>query len=353
LQQDFVAGASKYGFRSVSGVLLDVRNGEIIAMTNVPDYSSNIMTEGKDKKTIQNYLTSSLTPLLNRAVSGLYTPGSTVKPYLAMGALNEGVIDPLKKIAAHGYITVENPYDPAHPSIFRDYEPDNGLVDMRHALAVSSNIYFMEVGGGYHDQKGIGIYNIDKYFSMFGLDSKTGVDLPSEKKGNLPSPEWKSSHFDGEIWRIGDTYNSAIGQYGVQFTPIELARAVSAIANRGTLVTPHVVITDQKLPETKLPFPDSYYTVVHEGMRLGAQVGTAYNLARLPFAVASKSGTAQVGPGGAMVNSWMTGFFPYENPHYAFAVVFERGPTTGLGSSQVMVEHFLKWVYLNYPEYTK
>ncbi len=339
------------GFRSASGVIMNVHNGEVLALTNVPDYDSNIMSDGKDVKTISGYLNSSKLPLLNRAVSGLFTPGSTVKPYVAMGALTENVITPEKKILSQGYITVPNPYDPAHPGIFRDYHSDNGWVDMRKALAVSSNIYFFEVGGGFQSQKGIGIYNLGKYFSLFGLTSKTGIDLKGEVTGSIPSPEWKAEKFKGETWRIGDTYNTAIGQYGVQVTPIELVRAVSAVANRGTLVTPHVVQTDVELPTTKIELADEDFTVVHEGMRLGAQIGTASVLRNQPFSVATKSGTAQVGPGGIYVNSWMTGFFPYERPDYAFVVVLERGPQAGLGTSQGVMHHFFDWLVINAPEY--
>ncbi len=340
------------GFRSASAVMMDVRTGEVILMTNYPEYNSNIMSLGKDRATIRTYLTSSQTPLLNRAISGLFTPGSIVKPYVAMGVLNEKVIDPLTKILAHGYITVPNPYDPAHPGIFRDYNPNNGWIDMRHALSVSSNIYFFEVGGGYQSQKGLGIYNLGKYMSMYGLDQKTGIDLPGETSGIIPSPEWKSKKFNGEVWRIGDTYNTAIGQYGVQVTPIAMARAVSAIATRGTLVTPHI-LKDEPVQETKLDLPDSYYTIVHEGMRLGATEGTGKILATLPFTAASKTGTAQVGVGGLQVNAWMTAFFPYENPHYALVVMFERGPQSGLGASQHAAKDFLDWVVMNAPEYTK
>ena len=339
------------GFQSASGILIDIYTGEVIAMTNVPEYDSNIMSGGTDNETIKSYFTNKNTPLLNRAVSGLFTPGSIVKPYIALEALNEGVIDPMTKIESRGSISVPNPYSPDKPSIFRDYNPDNGWVDMRHALELSSNIYFFEVGGGYKSQKGIGIYNIDKAWLRFGMTKPTGIDLPAENTGTLPNPEWKAQKFNGEAWRLGDTYNTAIGQYGVQVTPVQMARAVAAIARKGILVTPHLL---KGIPtvETKVEYlPDSYYTVVQEGMRLGAIHGTTPDVTPVSFNMATKSGTAQVGPGGKNVNSWMTGFFPYEKPRYAFALMFENGPADGIGTSHKANRTFLGWVSNNAPEY--
>ena len=257
----------------------------------------------------------------------------------------------MTKIESRGSISVPNPYSPDKPSIFRDYNPDNGWVDMRHALELSSNIYFFEVGGGYKSQKGIGIYNIDKAWLRFGMTKPTGIDLPAENTGTLPNPEWKAQKFNGEAWRLGDTYNTAIGQYGVQVTPVQMARAVAAIARKGILVTPHLL---KGIPtvETKVEYlPDSYYTVVQEGMRLGAIHGTTPDVTPVSFNMATKSGTAQVGPGGKNVNSWMTGFFPYEKPRYAFALMFENGPADGIGTSHKANRTFLGWVSNNAPEY--
>ncbi len=341
------------GFRSGSAVMMDVRTGEVLVMTNAPEYDSNVMSSGDDVKTIKEYLSSSRTPLLNRAIAGLFTPGSIVKPYIALEALNEQVISPQKLICSCGFITVPNPYDPAHPGIFRDYNPNNGLVDMRKALAISSNIYFFQVGGGYQGQKGIGIDNIGKALDRFGLTKETGIDLGNEQSGFIPSPEWKSKKFNGEIWRIGDTYNTAIGQYGVQVTPIEMARAVGAIARRGVLVTPHVVKDTPAVEEKITDIPDNYYTIVQEGMRQGATEGTGKILVGLPFTAASKTGTAQVGAGARFVNAWMNMYYPYEDPHYVVVVVLEHGPQTGLGASQRVTREFFDWMVLYAPEYLK
>ena len=343
------------GFRSGSAVMMDVRNGDVITLTNYPEYDPNVMSEGTDHELINSYLTDPNTPLLNRAVSGLFTPGSIVKPYVALEALKEGVVTPTTQICSCGSITVPNPYDPAHPAVFKDYNPNNGIVDIYHAIAVSSNIYFMEVAGGYKSQKGIGITNLGKALERFGLTDKTGIDLAGEKSGIIPSPEWKAQKFSGEVWRVGDTYNTAIGQYGVQVTPIEMARSVAALAMRGTFVIPHVLKDDEKDFATNqkvTDIPDEEYTVVQQGMRLGATIGTGKMFARLPFTMASKTGTAQVGTNGQYINGWVNAFWPYENPHYVIVVMLEHG-LQNTGTATRIAYDFLDWVRVNAPEYTQ
>lgn len=354
MYKNLVAYQSQFGYRSASGIMMDAQTGEVIVMTSIPEYDPSVMALGKDSAKIRQYLTDKNTPLLNRAISGLFTPGSIVKPYIALAALQEGVVTANTLICSCGYITVPNPYDPTRPGIFRDFNPNNGVVNIKQAISVSSNIFFMEVAGGYQGQKGIGIAKLGDALRRFGLDQKTGIDLLGERSGTIPSPEWKAQRFNGEGWRIGDTYNTAIGQYGVQVTPIEMARAVAAIARKGVLVTPHVRKVDEPTPETKITdVNEEYYRVVHEGMRLSAQTGTGKILSTLPFTSAAKTGTAQVGPGGTHVNAWMNAFFPYENPRYVLVIVTEYGPATALGASQRVAHDFLDWVALNAPEYTK
>lgn len=343
-------------FRSSSAVMLDSRTGDVVAMTNFPEYDSSIMSNGTDHTTIANYLTDPNTPLLNRAVAGLFTPGSIVKPYLGLEALKEGVITPTTQICSCGSITVPNPYDPKHPGVFKDYNPNNGWVDIEHAIAVSSNIFFMEIAGGYKSQKGIGITNLGSSLERFGLTQKTGIDLPSENSGIIPSPEWKAQKFAGEPWRIGDTYNTAIGQYGVQVTPIEVARAIAALSQHGNFVTPHILFdssleSKNDFTSTNSDISSDDYDVIYQGMRLSATQGTGKLLGTLPFEVATKTGTAQVGPSGQLVNGWLTTFFPYNNPHYVLVVMLEHG-TQNIGTATRVAYDFLDWVHLNAPEYT-
>lgn len=341
-------------FSGGAGVLMNVQNGEILTSVSFPEYDSEVLSLGKDSKKIQNYLNDKRKVFLDRTISGLYTPGSIVKPFFAIGALTEGVIDPYKKILSTGSISIPNPYFPDQKTVFKDWKA-HGWVDMRQAIAVSSDVYFYEIGGGFQDQKGLGIVNIEKYAKLFGIGQKTGVDLPDEKGGIIPSPEWKIKKFKGEPWRVGDTYHTVIGQYGFQVTPLEMTRAVSAMANYGTLVTPHYILGDTKAETTvsKIDLKKEYFDVVHEGMRQGVLVGTSV-LENVPYVqVASKTGTAQVGINKNKVNSWIIGFFPYENPKYAFTIMMEAGPSSGSVGASSILRQFLDWMNQNTPEYFK
>ena len=351
-------------FTGGAGVIMDVENGEIITITSFPEYNSEILSLGKDTAKINSYLTDKRKVFLDRDISGLYTPGSIVKPFFALGALAEGVIDPYKKILSTGSISIPNPYFPDQKTVFKDWRI-NGWTNMAEAIAVSSDIYFYEIGGGFENQKGLGIVNIGKYAKLFGLGDKTGVDLPDEKEGIIPSPEWKIINFKGDPWRIGDTYHTAIGQYGFQVTPIEMARAVGAIANSGKLLIPHLLLNGTGKPArttvqsggenqiSALNLNKEYFDVVHQGMRSAVTYGTATVL-NVPYVqIAAKTGTAQIGVAKNKVNSWVIGFFPYENPKYAFALMIEAEPSTNsIGASSIMRE-LLDWMSLNTPEYFK
>lgn len=341
-------------FKGGAGILMNVQNGEIIVSAGFPEYNSEILSLGKDSEAIKNYLNDKRKVFMDKNISGLYTPGSIVKPFLAIGALVEGVIDPYKKILSTGSISIPNPYFHDQKTVFKDWKI-HGWVDMRQAISVSSDVYFYEIGGGFEEQKGLGISNIEKYARLFGIGEKTNVDLPDEKMGTIPSPEWKAKNFSNDPWRIGDTYHTAIGQYGFQVTPLQMARAVSAIANYGKLVTPHFLLNDA-IEENKILNIDlkkEFFDVVREGMRQSVLSGTSVAL-NVPYVqVASKTGTAQLGVARNRVNSWIIGFFPYQNPKYAFTIMMESGPSSGsVGASSIM-RQLLDWMSLNTPEYLK
>ncbi|MFA6257462.1 MAG: penicillin-binding transpeptidase domain-containing protein [Candidatus Paceibacterota bacterium] len=342
-------------FNGGGGVIMDATNGEIITTTSFPEYNSEILSFGKDVSTINSYLTDKRKVFVDKNISGLYTPGSIVKPFFALGALTEGVIDPYKKILSTGSISIPNPYLKDQKTIFKDWQV-NGWTNMMEAIAVSSDIYFYEIGGGFEDQKGLGIANIEKYAKLFGFGDKTGVDLPDEKKGTIPSPEWKALNFKNDPWRVGDTYHTAIGQYGFQVTPMEMARAVGAIANNGKLLTPHLILNDtvKENQNTIINLNKEYFDTIHLGMRMAVTSGTAVSL-NIPYVqVAAKTGTAQVGLAKNKVNSWVIGFFPYDNPKYAFAIMMEAGPSsTGTGAAASIMRQLLDWMFINTPEYFK
>ncbi len=342
------------GYSGGAAAMMDITNGELIALTSYPEYDSSVLSEGTDSQTISHYFKDTRSVFVNRAISGLYAPGSIVKPFMATAALTEGVVTPETKILSNTQITIPNPFNPSQPSIFRDYHPNNGWLDIRNALRVSSNIYFFNVIGGYQNQKGIGIEKAAEYLHKFGIAEKTGIDLDGEKTGNIPTPTWKAKVFPKEPWRIGDTYNTAIGQYSFQVTPIEMLRAVASIANNGTLVTPHIR-KESPAPTTPLPIPNTYLPVIREGMRLVAESGTAATMGTLPFKVAVKTGTAEVQVAGKYnrVNSWMIGFFPYEAPRYAFVIMLERGPSDAEATVRSVGHDALLEMYQKTPEYVR
>lgn len=338
------------GFAGGAGVVLDVRTGEVLVSMSIPGYDPNILTDGGDTERIQAYVDDPNLPFLNRVVGGLYTPGSIIKPFLALGALTEGVVTPEKEFYSDGALRVPNPYNPDKPTVFKDWKA-HGWVDMRQAIAVSSNVYFMTIGGGFGDQKGLGIQNIEKYVRMFGIGQKTGIDIPGEVDGVIPSIAWKQKMFPDDPWRVGDTYNSSIGQYGFQATPLQMARAVSLIANGGLSIVPHLYADETLVPVGTVPVSEEDFKVVREGMRRSVEEGTAKALNVDYVAIAGKTGTAELGVSKEKVNSWIVGFWPYENPHYAFAMVMEKGPVTNLIGSASVMRKFFDWMYHNTPEY--
>jgi penicillin-binding protein 2 len=342
--------ATRNGFTGGAGVMMDVTTGEVIAMTSYPEYNSEVMSSKTDVAQVRSYLTSNDKPFLNRAVDGLYAPGSIVKPYMALAALNEKTIDPSKQILSTGSISIQNDYDPTLSTVFRDWKP-LGWLDMRHAIAMSSDVYFYEVGGGYKDQKGLGISNIDKYMGLFGFGQKIQNSFFTGADGLVPSPAWKVKTFNGETWRLGDTYHTSIGQYGFQVAPIQIARAVSAIATNGTLRDPSIIKGEAGPVVHDVGIPKSYFDIVHEGMRLGAEIGTGKGL-NVPYVhFATKTGTAELGIAKADVNSWVCGFFPYEHPRYAFAIVMERGSVLNTVGALAAMRELSDWMASSTPEY--
>ncbi len=338
------------GFRSGAGAIMDIHTGEILAMTSYPSYDPEVMADGDNTELISQYNSDDRLPFLNKVVSGVYTPGSIVKPFVAYAALSEQIIDPNKTIVSNGSIVVPNPYNPSNPSRFNDWRA-HGAMTMREAIAFSSNVYFYIIGGGFGDQPGLGITKMSQYYKLFGMGTTTGINIAQEQPGVVPTPEWKAATFDDD-WRLGDTYFTSIGQYGFQATPLQMLRAYGALASGGTLITPHV-IKGKVGASVDLNLNPAHVRIVHEGMRKTVNFpgGTARGLERSDVAIAAKSGTAEIGAGNAYVNSWAAGFWPYEDPKYAFILMMDKAPrSNALGATRIMGGVF-DWMAINRPEY--
>ena len=351
IMYDIIAtSTAQADLRSGAAAIMNVHTGELLALTSFPSYDPEVMADGDDIALIDEYNNDERLPFLNKVIGGAYTPGSVVKPFVAYAALEEEIISPNKVIVSNGQIVIPNPYNPSNPSIFRDWRA-HGKMTMREAIAFSSNVYFYIVGGGFEDQPGLGITKMAENYHRFGFGESTGINLAQEQVGVVPDPEWKREVFDDD-WRLGDTYFTAIGQFGFLVTPIQMLRAYAALANGGYLVEPHAVQgkTSEKID---LELDQAKLQIIHEGMRKTVNFpgGTARALERQDVAIAAKSGTAEVGAGNAYVNSWAAGFWPYEEPEYAFILMMDRAPrSNALGATRIMGD-VVEWMSVNRPEY--
>ncbi|KKS11217.1 MAG: Penicillin-binding protein 2 [Candidatus Daviesbacteria bacterium GW2011_GWB1_41_5] len=343
------------GAKKGAAVAMDPQTGAVLALVSYPSYDDNLFSGGISQEDFDKIQNDPSEPLFNRAVSAQYPTGSTIKPFEASAALQEKIISPDKQINDPGYILVHNQYDPSIVYRYGGVQP-HGWVDMRKALAVSSNIYFYTVGGGYEGQEGLGPTRIKKYLSLFGWSQKTGIDLPSEFSGFIPDPEWKKKT-KGEGWWDGDTYNLSIGQSDLQTTPLQVASAYSAIANGGTLYKPQIInkiISADNAKTIKKFSPEIIRSnfidaenlkIVREGMRDGVTepYGLSAYLNDLPVLVAAKTGTAEIGYQNRF-NVWSSVFAPYENPEIVLVVTVEE--VQGLGAVTLPVaKDVLNWYF--------
>ncbi len=314
-------------------IVTSPQTGKILSMLSLPDYNANIMQQ--DKAEIDKILTDDSNPLLNRAISGLYPSGSSIKPIIATSALEENIISSSFAIDTPLEITVGE-------STFPDWK-DHGMTDIKRAIAESNNIFFYMVGGGWKNIRGLGINKIEKYLKLFGFGSETGVDLSGEKGGLVPSPEWKKK-VKNEKWYMGDTYHISIGQGDLLVTPMQLINATNVIINGGKLFSPSLVekvknntveknIDSQIIRENFIRSEN--LTTVREGMRMAVTDGSARLFNDITdkdgktIEVGAKTGTAQVGSkdkdGNLTTHAWITAFAPYQNPEISILVLVEKG----------------------------
>lgn len=319
---------SKNGAKQAVGVAMNPKTGGILASVSVPTYDNNLFAQGISSEEYKKLQDNPDKPLLNRAIHGLYPAGSTIKPFIAAAALEEGTITNKTTLDTSIGVIKIGQWE------FPDWKV-HGTTDVGMAIAESNDIFFYALGGGWDKIPGLGVERIKKYLHSFGFGEQSNIDFANDAAGLIPDPDWKK-RVKKESWYIGDTYHMAIGQGDLLATPIQLARALSGIANGGTLVSPHLVnsaesaggtkITNMTFETNRLPFSSETLHTVQEGMRrtVDASTGSARALAALPFTSAGKTGTAQFGSE-EKTHAWYMGYAPYENPEIVVVVLVEGG----------------------------
>ena len=343
-------------------VVVDVKTSEVLALASYPNYNPDEFTNGISNTEYEKYFLNSDMPMFNRSIQGTYSPGSTFKMITAIAAIESGHIGLTESILTHGK------YDKGHKPacwLWNSYRQNHGYVNAEKALKVSCNYYFYEVA--YR----MGIDVLSKYVRMFGLGSKTGIELFGESAGSVASREYinKLNERDGKKrqWMVADTLSAAIGQSYNSFTPLQMAYYIATLANGGVkneiTILKDVIsaegnevsmmsvdsVVDAKIGKTEstsanLDISEATLDVVFEGMRsvTGESGGTAYSyFSSFPIEVAGKTGTATASSGSA--HAWFVGFAPYENPEIAVVCMIEHGghgAYTAPAVKEVMEEYF-------------
>ena len=335
-----VAGLQSKETEGAACVVLDVNSGDVLASASYPTYS--LATFREDYNTLRD---DTLNPLLNRALQGLYPPGSTFKMITAIGALQENIVEPSDKINDEGRYKYW-PTPQPQCWIYRQHGGTHGLVNVTDAIEVSCNYYFYDVG------RRLGIELLDQYAAMFGLGQKTGIEL-EEKAGVVASPEFTESL--GGTWHEGNILSVAIGQESTQVTPIQLANYIATLVNGGTRYSTHLLktvksndfsqVTYNYEPKvlSQVEMEDENLNAVKLGMlRLTTTGSLSSAFKDVPVPVGAKTGSAQVS---AQTNSnaVFVCFAPYDDPQIAVAIAVEHGGSgseLGKIAAQIVTAYF-------------
>lgn len=328
-----------------SGVVMNPNNGEILALVSLPTFDDNDFSGGISEQRYSTYLNDKNKPLFNRAISGRYPSGSSIKPAIAIGALQAGIITPATSFLSSGGLQVGQWF-------FPDWlAGGHGITNVRKALAWSVNTFFYYLGGGYGNFTGLGVEKMMQYLREFGFGTKLDIDLPAEEDGFLPSKEWKENTLH-EKWYVGDTYNLSIGQGNLLVTPLQIAVMTATIANGGKVYWPHVVysiidsvnknekVIDSKVMNSNFMSPENIETV-RLGMKDCVEYGSCHRLSQLPFSLAGKTGTAQWNSNKAN-HAWFTSFAPFDKPEIVVVIIVEEGGE-GSNISASIAYDFYKW----------
>jgi penicillin-binding protein 2 len=338
LQRELAAAIAdqmkKANVTKASGVAIDPRSGEVLAMVSLPDYDNNLFSSKLSEAQYQQLIDNPLAPLTNKAISGSYPSGSVIKPLHLTAALQEGVVNEQTTIVDAGRIVVPNQFDPSISYVFNGWNPAGlGPMNARRAIAMSSDIYFYHTGGGYQGFKGLGVDRLTDYYRRYGLGKRSGIDLPGESAGLVPGPEWMQKTHARE-WVTGDTYNISIGQGDLRVSPLQMAVGISALLNQGKLVKPHLfkkTADNSQVAKTEFSgdakVAPGILQVAREGMHqvIGGTTAVA-TFAGVPVPVAGKSGTAETDPTTKRrAHAWYVAYAPYDQAEITFSVLLEEG----------------------------
>jgi penicillin-binding protein 2 len=320
------------GFNGAA-VVLDPRNGEVLAFTSRPAYDPNAFAAGVDHATWAALTTDELRPLNDRAIQGRYSPGSTFKMAVGLAGLEEGIITPDFHVSCGGGATF-------YGRFFKCWKPGgHGSIDLRHAIEQSCDVYFYTVANM------LGVDKINKWATALGLGVMTGIDLPNEAQGLVPSTKWKQERMH-EKWYAGETISVGIGQGAVSVTPVSMAVYMATLANGGTRVVPHLLkaVDDGNgwrpvpppPPPQKIEIAPEKLQAIRDGLWMVVNAYGTGGRARIPGKdVAGKTGSAQVISNAGRLasrsnkdlrdNGWFVFFAPRDNPTIAGAVFLEHG----------------------------
>lgn len=346
-----------------AAVAMDPKTGEILALVSVPGFDNNLFAPGISTEAYQQLITDRNLPLFNRAIAGVYPPGSVIKPVGAAAVLQEEIVTANTIIVDRGVLVIPNQFNPAITYNFVGWKRDGlGPMDVRAAIAESSDIYFYVVSGGHPSSaiKGIGAEKLAEYYRRFGMGELTGIDLPGEKPARIATPDWKAAYYKDDAimakWYLGDTYHISIGQGDMLATPLQVTAWTAAIANDGKLNQPRLlrqVLSQNRqtifTPEAQVlidaQISPEHLAVVQAGMRdnVTSPRGSGRSLQSLPISSAGKTGTSQFdGADPKRTHAWYTAYAPYEDPQIAITVLVEAGGE-GHAAAVPIVKNALQW----------
>lgn len=314
-------------------VVMDPSTGEVLALSSSPSYDPNVFVKPEESSERVKLLRDKVRyPLLNRAISGVYPPGSVFKIVIASGALQ------LKKISTGTHFNCTGTYVLGRGSFDCWKEGGHGQQDVTDALMNSCNVFFYNTG------RALGVDNIEEFAYSFGFGNKTGIDLPDESRGVVPGRLWKKKH-KKDVWYEGDTINYAIGQGYTLVTPIQVLEMASIMANKGKIVRPHIVkrIDSQDIAVTgpeNINLGGNVIKTVREGLYkvINGENGTGKRAKAEGVIAAGKTGTAQNPLG--RTHAWFTGFAPFDSSKICVVTFLEHGGKGGLEPTEIAGEIF-------------